>query len=136
MNCNAIFCPATNRIIDMIPAGSDGATWFATHGTKYGTGLVVLDFDEAHKRYENSFKSEPVEITEDKWHEMLGCLPPVGWKHDASGESFKMSERMAGAITGIYVRIGERFFQFYDDIRTPHPECLARCVLSKANLSD
>lgn len=136
MQYNTIFCPATNRIIDVIPAGSDGSAWFATHGDKYGTGLVVLDIDEAQKRYEDSFRSDPVEITEEKWHDMLGCLPPVAWKRDTSGESFKMSERMAGSITGIYVRLGNRYFQFYDSIRLPHAECLARVALSKANLQD
>lgn len=131
-----MFCPATNRIIDVIPTTSDGTAWFAKHGTTYGSDLVVLDLDEAHRRYENSFKSDPVEITEEQWHDMLGCLPPVAWKRDGSGESFKMSERTAGSITGIYVRIGERYFQFDDDIRLSHPECLARVVLSKANLKD
>lgn len=133
---NAIFCRDTNRIIDTVPAGSDGTAWFAKHGTTYGRNLVVIPFDEAHKRYEESFKTEPVEITEAKWHEMLCVLPPVAWKRDPSGESFKMSERMAGSITGIYVRLGDRYFQFYDDIRLSHPECVARCVLSRANLKD
>lgn len=136
MDYNCIYDPSNDRIIDVIPAGSDGAAWFATHGNKYGDGLIVLPRDEAQRRYEDSFKSDPVEITEDKWHEMLGCLPPVGWKRDASGESFKMSERTAGAVTGIYVRVGTRFFMFYDDIRMPHPECLAKVVLSKANLTN
>lgn len=134
MDYNCIFDPAKNQIIDVIPADSDGSAWFAKHGDAYGTGLVVLPAREAQRRYEDGFKSEPVSITPEQWEQALGCLPPVAWKRDGSGESFKMSERMAGCVTGIYVRIGERHFQFYDDIRLPHHECLARCVLSKANL--
>lgn len=134
MTYNCIYSPAKNQIIDVIPEDSNGQAWFATHGDTYGSDLIVLPAREAQRRFEDGFKTEPKEITGEQWLDMLECLPPVARKRDGSGESFKMSERTAGAITGIYVRIGERYFQFYDDIRLPHPECVARCVLSKANL--
>lgn len=84
------------------------------------------------QRYENQFKTEPKEITRETFTEMLGMLPPVSWHHDIHGESFKMSERQAGLITAIYVRLGERFFEFHDDIRTPHAECCKRVAQSPA----
>jgi hypothetical protein len=54
---------------------------------------------------------------------MLGVLPPVGWRNDGPAESFKLSERTSGSITGIYVRIGDRYFTFKDGITLAHAEC-------------
>lgn len=126
MSYNAIFCEQTNRVIDAFPATCDSAERLSKYRGEYGENLIVLCLDEAAQRYEDSFKSEPVEITEKDWTYALECLPPVGWKHGDGGESFKMMERTAGNVTAIYVRIGERHFQFNDNIRTPHPDCVKR----------
>lgn len=71
--------------------------------------------------------SAPIEITEAEYMDALECLPPVKWTNTPDGESFKMSERLSGYITGIYCRIGKRFFCFNDDIRTPHMAALGKC---------
>jgi hypothetical protein len=128
---NCVFCTATNRLIDTIPDGDDGTTAIAKLAPDYGSALVVLSLDEAVARYENSFKSEPIEISKERWWEMLEVLPPVGWKHGAhNSESFKLSERTAGLVTAIYVRVGTRYFELSDKITLPHKQCLAR-VLTK-----
>lgn len=132
MNENCIFDPSTNRVIDIIPQGSDGARWFEVHGNEYGDNLIVLPFEEGAKRYEDSFKTEPKEISLDDWTYALEVLPPVAWKWIGQDESFKMCERTAGAMTAIYVRIGDRYFHFVDDIRTPPADCVARVRASKA----
>ena len=121
-----IFCTRTNRLIDFVPDGHDGARLIATYVTDYGTDLVMMPTDTAWQRYENAFKSSPVEISEDRWNEMLGVLPPVAWTTDQTGESFKLSERTAGSITAIFVRIGERNFELSDSITLPHRACTAR----------
>lgn len=131
-NYNCIFDPVKLRLIDVIPEGSDGKAWFEKHGNEYGDNLIVLSLDEGAKRQEESFKSPPQEISEEKWMEMLCVLPPVSWKHDSTGESFKLSERTSGTITAIFVRIGQRFFTFSDSIYTPHAECVARVFISDA----
>jgi uncharacterized protein DUF1419 len=123
---NCVFCIATNRIIDFLPDAGDATAAIAKFAPKYGTALVILPFEEAHQRFENSFRSEPVEITEERWDEMLGVLPPVGWKNDGAHESFKISERTAGSITAIFVRIGDRYFELSDTITLPHRECVER----------
>ena len=92
---NCVFCTSTNRVIDFIPDDSDGAAAVIKFKPQYGDALIILPFDEAWSRYENQFKCEPVEITDERWHEMLGVLPPVAWKSDSNGESFKISERTA-----------------------------------------
>lgn len=104
----------------------------ARHAAHYGTDLIILPFSEAWQRHENSAKSEPEEISPKQWHYALNILPPVTWRHDGFGESFKMSERTTGSITAIYVRLNERHFTFSDDIRTPHGECCKRVFHSPA----
>lgn len=126
-----VFCTATGRIIDVV-GGAETPDAAIARLADYGTALTILPLDEAAARYERQFKTEPVTITEAHWHEMLGILPPVGWRNTACGESFKLSERTAGFVTAIFVRINDRYFTFADDIRTPHDECCRRVAQSRA----
>jgi uncharacterized protein DUF1419 len=125
---NCVFCTATNRIIDFVPDAGDATAALAKFALEYGTALIILPFEEAHQRFENSFKSDPSEITDERWDYMLGVLPPVGWKNDGKHESFKISERTAGSITAIFVRIDDRYFELSDTITLPHHECVDRVL--------
>lgn len=121
-----IFCTATNRIIDYAAAGETPEQAIARLTPEYGTSLEVLPADEAFDRYENSFKTPVSAISAADYDYALNCLPPVAWIRRAAGTSFKMSERMAGRVTAIFVEFGDRHFRFYDDIRLPHEDCLQR----------
>jgi hypothetical protein len=125
---NCVFCTATNRIIDFVPDAGDATAVIKKFTPEYGTALIISPFEEAHQRFENSFKSEPVEITAERWDEMLGVLPSVAWKNDGAHESFKISERTAGSITAIFVRIDDRYFELSDTITLPHRECVKRVL--------
>lgn len=128
-----IYCTKSNRIIDTcLPGQDDADTKLARHNLTYGPDLIVVPFSEAWDRHEAAAKTEPEEITLDTWNYALNVLPPVSWKNDGGSESFKISERLTGAITAIYVRLGERYFTFNDDIRTPHAECCRRVFHSQA----
>lgn len=128
-----IYCTRTNRIIDTCLTGQDGPdAKLARYMPEYGPDLVVIPFADAWQRHENAAKSEPSEITQEQWDYALNVLPPVSWRNDGSAESFKISERLTGAITAIYVRLNERHFTFNDDIRTPHEECCRRVFHSQA----
>lgn len=128
-----IYCTRTNSLIDTCLPGQDGPeVKLARHRKHYGPDLILLPFDEAWRRHEAAAKTEPTEIAEQDWHYALNVLPPVSWNQTCAGESFKMSERLTGAITGIYVQLQGRFFTFYDDIRTPHAECCRRVRESRA----
>lgn len=65
-------------------------------------------------------------ITRREFEDALECLPPVSWKRFSQHESFKLSERYSGNITTIYVRIGNEYFKFKDQISLPHVDCLER----------
>ena len=124
----AIYSSTTNTIVDLLQGTTHQTARSRLEALKpeYGADLILLTPDEAMNRYEAAFKSGPEEITEQRFWDMLEVLPPVTWHTTSDGESFKMCERTAGAITGIYVRIGKRYFTFSDDIRTPHRECCRR----------
>lgn len=124
---DVVFCTKTNSIIDILNPAIDTKALLAQLSVQYGPDLIILGSAEAMRRYENAFKTEPAEITEERYTEMLNVLPPVAWTN-ANGESFKISERLAGAVTAIFVRIGERYVTFHDDIRTPHEECCRRAA--------
>lgn len=125
---NVVFCTRTARIIDVVHKDADTKQLIASLSVSYGPDLIILGNVEANNRYEAQFKSDPVEISEQKFTELLEILPPAAWQTDHNGESFKMVERTAGAITSIQVRIGARFVSFSDDIRTPHEECCRRAA--------
>ncbi len=123
---SVVFCTATNRIIDFLRRDETPETALVRLA-EYGTALTVLPFDTAQQRYETTFKSGPFEIDEAKYREMLEVLPPHDWRHTADAESFKLIERTAGSITGIYVRIGDRYFHLSDSIFMKH-EAIIACV--------
>jgi hypothetical protein len=52
----------------------------------------------------------PVEITEDKWWEMLECLPPMKWCTIDGVEMFCMSEMLSGPYTAQYARAGKNYY--------------------------
>lgn len=129
-NCHAaktiIFCTKTAHCIDTLRPGQDPDQRIAALRSSYGAGLVLLSAEEALERSEAPFITGPEEISAERFHEMLNILPPMGWKTDSDGESFKMCEYTAGRVTAIFVRIGERYATFIDRASTPHGECCRR----------
>lgn len=90
-------------------------------------GAEIGKLGPVAEQTENAFKSGPEEITEERFVEMLGVLPPVQWTNRDGCESFKLSERTSGSITAIFCRIGGRYFTLSDSIATPHADIVARC---------
>lgn len=125
-----VFCTATQSIIDYVLAGlgETEAEAIQRLTPDFGTSLVTLPADEAQALYEAGFKSPVEEVTHEAFDDALGCLPPVAWTHARAAESFKISERTAGCVTAIYVKMQGRCFRFHDDIRTPHEECRNRAA--------
>jgi len=77
-------------------------------------------FKEIEKAQEREYKHPPVEITEERFSEMLNVLPPDDWARGGTTESFKMCEKMMGVYTSIFCRIGDRYFEMMDDYKTRH----------------
>lgn len=126
-----VFNPRTKTVVDFIREPETEAQAL-TRLAGYGPDLVVMPFGQAWRAHEDAAKTEPMEIPEERFHEMLNVLPPVSWHNTSDGESFKLSERTTGSITAIFVNLNGRFFEFSDDIRTPHRECCGRVFHSPA----
>jgi len=123
---NEVYCTASDRIIDLVRQAETEAEAITRLRDEYGPDLTVLPFAEAETRFEAQFKTGPLRITEAQWFYALEVLPPEDWHRTAAGESFKMSERLAGSITGIYVALDEGYFMFNDSAELPHADCVAR----------
>ena len=129
---HAVYCVRKHQFIDFAEDRASAETALKRFSAEYGPNLVVLGQDDAMACHEAAFRSEVAEITADKWDDMLGVLPPIAWRHDGLGESFKLSEYLTGGITSIYVALEGRFFTFNDNAMLRHAECCARVRASAA----
>ena len=91
-------------------------------------GAEIGELGTVSEQSEEMFKSAPVEVTEERFDEMLNVLPPINWVRSAAGEtSFKMIERTYGNITTIFARIGNRYFELSDSCFLSHDQILDKC---------
>jgi hypothetical protein len=122
--------PKTHTVIDCLIDGRgmySGETLEQVR-LRYGPGVVVMNTDEAWTDHENAFRSAPVEITEEQFWDALEVLPPCRWRRSPGAESFHMSEHTTGCISSIYVRIGDYYYTFADDVALTHEERVAKCM--------
>lgn len=96
-------------------------------------GVYIETMENAIRLKEEVLKSAPVEITEEDFMEALECLPPLNWVGENGAASFKMMEFYSGRITGVYVRLAERYFVFNDVFSITHDEAVAKV---KASLNE
>lgn len=105
---------------------------------KYPDARIGI-FDQVYEmmsrqRFERHCK-KVVEISEERWMDMLEILPPMAWVRENTTESFKMIERDFDNVTGCYVRIGSRFFNLAHRDKTPHAELVSLVLASAAYLN-
>jgi Protein of unknown function (DUF1419) len=131
---HAVYCVRKHQFIDMAGDRASAETALKRYAPEYGPNLVVLSQDGAMACHEAAFRSEVSEITAAVWDDMLGVLPPMAWRRDGAGESFKLSEYLTGAIIGIYVALDGRYFTSHDNARLPPAECCERVRASEAFL--
>jgi len=128
------YVPGTDTIIDT--AELREGVWRSTIQNEDLTQIRIRypkaelgEFEEIYRKVEASYRSQPIEITEDQFQYALCVLPPVGWRTAKGVESFKMSERYYGRITSIYVRVNDRYFSFRDTI-TLKAEQIAEIIVA------
>lgn len=66
-------------------------------------------------------RTDPKEITEERFLEMLNVLPPMKWRRDVSTESFMISEFLQDDLVMIFCRIGEKYYEMQDVYTLSHP---------------
>jgi hypothetical protein len=118
------FQPKTMVTIDIVrPDGLSlyGGKTLEQLTEEYGE-VVIIDTESAYRQHCDMHKHAPVEINEERFMDMLEILPPAKWVRYAEEESFHVSERIAGNIVSIFVRIGKRYFEMQDEITLSHAD--------------
>jgi hypothetical protein len=93
-------------------------------------GAALGELGPVSEQSENYYRSPPVEITLERYIEMLEVLPPVDWVQIGDADSFKLSEHTSGNITAIFCRIGARCFALSDSVFTKHEAIVELCRMS------
>jgi len=121
------------RVIDVVHVREDGTVVGAYGGktvgemeAEYGTEVRRGTIAEFRKVHDAAWRTEPEEITEERWDYYLNVLPPQGWGRANGVESFKMVEKLSGEVTVICARRGDRFWSFQDNASLPAHEIAAR----------
>lgn len=95
-------------------------------------GAAIGELDDVVAEKEAMQTSQPVEIKENQFSDMLECLPPVGWQDTGDCSSFKMCEHLSGRITGVYAKVGSRYFNFNDLYTITHAQIMTKVKASVA----
>lgn len=83
-------------------------------------------WEEAEAKVEEAYITQVEASTEAEFWSYLGAVPPLCRNVTGETESFKMSEMKFGCVTFIGVRIGERFFKFYDKKSLSHQQVIEK----------
>jgi hypothetical protein len=127
------YVPGSTSTIDAI--GADGLTIYCKETFEQVLdrypGAELWNFDKAVEEIQRlsyeRYISAPVEIDQDRFHEMLEVLPPMKWKGGDGQESFMISEALTMDIRSIFCRIGDRYFEMTDRQSLSHSEICDRC---------
>ncbi|MDF4211172.1 hypothetical protein P2W50_31460 [Pseudomonas protegens] len=92
----------------------------------HSPGAEIITYREAVALIESGCKTEPRQINLEDFEYALNVLPPMRWVRGCEYESFMMSERTNGRVTGIYARAGTTFWKFEDVCTMSHTEIIAK----------
>lgn len=131
------YVPGSTTIVDVV---IDGKTAIYKEDLSQVRSLypeaVEMDLNEAFDQIEKAqalaYITEPIEITEDRYIEMLEVLPPMKWEQD----TFMLCEFTAGCYTSIFCKIGGRFFEFTDSAFLKPNQIIEKVLNSKAFQAD
>lgn len=73
------------------------------------------ELDDLLEAHYNGLKSEPEEITEERFMDMLEVLPPCKWRNMSGVEWFHVSEHLTGPLVSWFLRVGDKYYEFVDD---------------------
>ena len=90
-------------------------------------GAEIGDFDTVVNQQDAYWRKPPVEITRERFWEMLEVLPPEDWRSNGDHETFKLMEYTSGNITAIFCRIGERYWEMQDSVFLSSAQIVEKC---------
>jgi hypothetical protein len=68
------------------------------------------------------------EITEERFLDMLNCLPPSRWIRGADVETFHVCERLTENYVSWFIRIGDQYFECVDDATVDRSVVIEKAV--------
>lgn len=89
---------------------------------------VMTDWRVFMSEHENAFKTEATAVTRDEFMEALCVLPPARYMSTSRIEVFSMSERLSGAMTRWYVRLGDKHLTFVDHFAIPFERAISKVM--------
>mgnify|MGYP001324394886 CR=1 FL=1 len=126
---NVVYDPDNWNVLDFYM--SDGRTNInrLTHAemeAREGKVLGIGHWETVHNLREKDFISPPVEITADRWDEMLNVLPPMKWRSGGGAQTFMMCEFTYGIITTIFINRGDKYYELSDKATLTHDEIMEK----------
>lgn len=114
---NVFYCPTAqfSGIIDVV---NDDQRGLYSNKTKeeleaqYGGPVQVMADSDAVALVEKAATTEPVAIDNDRFIDLLECLPPSKWCTFPGAEAFHICERITYDIVTWCVRIGKEYYSF------------------------
>ena len=80
-----------------------------------GEEVFALPWDEVYDNfivpYQKKLQGPWKEVTEERFWEMLECLPPMRWNKLGDIEFFFVSEATTGPLHACFVRKGDRYYE-------------------------
>lgn len=92
---------------------------------QYGP-VEILTTLEAELRTEQAAITKPEPTTAEDWMDKLEVLPPKHWRREAGAESFQLIEHYTGRVTLTLLRIGSRYWRWYDIAGLPMADLVAK----------
>ena len=128
------YVEGAHNIIDLVTEDGrghfGGETLDEMRQRRPGAQIVLLDAAVSAIQEVNRKRlkvGEPIEITKEKFTEMLEVLPPRFWVVGKDHGSFQMCELTCGNITACYVRLGSKYYEVMAELGTPHDKLVEYC---------
>ena len=121
---NTMTAPAgkTPKYVDYTADENNGVnmTFKQYKDHKQNPHLKALDFETFYndiwKPYLEDTKTDWTPITEEKFEEMLECLPPVRWTRFARGSFFFISEPLTANLHSCYIQYKDKNYTSVRDV--------------------
>lgn len=88
--------------------------------TSKGESVEIVNAEKLEKLFDDHEKSlitDPIEITSERFFDLLEVLPPARWGHTSSVEHFHIIERITGNLVTWCAKYQGKCFSF-DDLST------------------
>lgn len=99
--------------------------------------VCILTYEQVNDQIDEALKEkypllDAKEITEEKYYEMLECLPPMQYKTGAKAITFKLEEMTCGNITSgfLHLKSNDKYYQMNVRYKTTHDEMVNATIFS------